>query len=157
MELDLDRQEPGRSELPISGRLALDAGDDRVAEAELRGDLVIESRFLVNGSLEAVGRTTCGRCLQEFDLSWDVPVDLMVLRNVDSDEEEGETLLILQRDGVVDLRESLRECTLLAYPQSPVCREDCRGLCAQCGCDLNSESCDCADNDNDPRWDGLPE
>ena len=107
MELDLDRQEPGRSELPISGRLALDAGDDRVAEAELRGDLVIqniESRFLVNGSLEAVGRTTCGRCLQEFDLSWDVPVDLMVLRNVDSDEEEGETLLILQRDGVVDLR-----------------------------------------------------
>jgi uncharacterized protein len=130
-----------------------------VARAEVRGELVVqnlESRFLLNGTLRAEGPTECGRCLREFALGWDVPVDVMVLRDVDSEEEEGETLLILQRNGVVDLREALRECCVLAYPQSPVCRDDCRGLCPQCGCDLNETTCACAENDVDPRWDGLP-
>ena len=160
MELDLDRQEPGRSEIDIAGRLELGLGEGRADAAEVTGALVVqnlESRFLVNGSLQATATSECGRCLQDFPLQWDVAVDLMVLRDVNSDEEEGETLLILQRNGVVDLREALRECTVLAYPLNPVCREDCQGLCVECGCDLNRETCDCVKTDYDPRWEGLPE
>jgi uncharacterized protein len=90
-------------------------------------------------------------------MTWSVPVAVMVLLDVDSGEEDGETLLIQQRTGVVDLRESLRECTVLAIPQSLVCRETCRGLCNSCGIDLNLEVCDCTSEAYDPRWDGLPE
>jgi len=160
MKLDLDRQEHGRSEIDISGTLELGMGEGRSETVETLGTLVVQnldSRFLLNGTLQAVGAAHCGRCLGEFSLTWDFPVELMVLRDVDSDEEEGTTLLILQRTGVVDLRPALRECAILAYPQVCVCRETCKGLCASCGIDLNDEVCDCVQEEYDPRWEGLPE
>jgi uncharacterized protein len=159
MKLDLDRQERGRSALPVAGDVALGLGDGCPERARLQGELVVdnvESRFLLSGSLEAEGRAECGRCLAEFDLAWDVPVDITILRDVDTDEGEGDSLVIRQPSGEVDLTESLRESAVLAYPQAPVCREDCRGLCPSCGVDRNTDDCDCEDDATDPRWDGLP-
>ncbi len=159
MKLDLDRQESGRSGLPVEGDLELALGDGRVDHASIRGELVVdnvESRFLVNGVLQAEGRAECGRCLAEFDLRWEVPVEIIVLRDVDTDEGEGDSLVIRQRAGEVDLVDALRESAVLAYPQAAVCRDDCRGLCPQCGIDRNTGTCTCADEDIDPRWAGLP-
>lgn len=160
MELDLDRQPHGRSELEIAGSLPLEAGEGYPATATVAGTLAVqnlESRFLLNGTLAATGASECGRCLRKFTLQWPAPVAMMVLRDVDSEEEEGETLLVMQRQGIVDLRDPLRECVILAYPQSPVCSEDCKGLCASCGADLNLETCACENEEHDPRWDGLPD
>jgi uncharacterized protein len=159
MYLDLDRTPLGRSTLPLTGTVALGMGEACAPETTLSGELTLqnlEGRVLASGTLQASGTAECGRCLAEFRIDWEVPVDLMVLRDVHTDETEGETLLILQRDGEVDLSEALRECAALSFPQATVCREDCRGLCASCGADLNSAPCDCAAGDSDPRWDGLP-
>jgi len=160
MQLDLDRQEHGRSEIDISGVLVLELGEGYPKSATVVGALVVqnlESRFLLNGVLTASGSAQCSRCLRDFELQWAVPVEIMVLRDVDSDEEDGVTLVINQRAGVVDLQDSVRECAVLAFPQSPVCTESCRGLCASCGVDLNHETCDCRRDEFDPRWEGLPE
>jgi uncharacterized protein len=43
----------------------------------------------------------------------------------------------------VDLEPLLREQVILAVPFAPLCREDCKGLCSQCGSDLNEGACDC--------------
>jgi uncharacterized protein len=159
MKLDLDRQEPGRFELAIEGELDLGLDDGRPGAAAIDGTLVVdnvESRFLLNGTLSAAGRAECGRCLAEFDLRWDVPVEIIVLRDVDTDEGEGDSLVIRQRSGEVDLTEALRESAVLAFPQAPVCRDDCKGLCPSCGIDRNTGTCECADDNIDPRWEGLP-
>jgi uncharacterized protein len=159
MKLDLDRQEIGRSDLAICGTLKLGLPDGRPPEAQVEGTLVVqnlESRVLLNGSLQAEGLAECGGCLEDFTLRWDVPVEVMVLRDVDSDENEGETLLILQRKGEVNLHDSLRECTILAYPQAALCKPDCKGLCPECGIDRNQATCVCSENEIDPRWEGLP-
>jgi len=159
MYLDLDRTPPGRSTLPLTGTVALGLGEERAPETSLSGELTLqnlEGRLLASGTLQACGAVECARCLATFQLEWEVPVDLMVLRDVHSDETEGETLLILQRDGEVDLTEPLRECAALAFPQATVCREDCRGLCVSCGADLNAGPCGCPAEDIDPRWEGLP-
>ena len=159
MTLDLDRQDDGRSELEIVGELALGLTDGRSDRAKLDGCLTVDnvsSRFLVGGSLTAKGMAECSRCLKEFSLRWEVPVELQVLRDVETDEGEGDSLVIRQRKGEVDLRESLRESAVLAFPQAPLCTEDCRGLCPDCGADRNENPCDCADKNHDPRWDGLP-
>ena len=159
MILDLDRTPLGRSTLELSGSVALGLGEGRAPETALSGELTIqnlESRVLASGTLQASGTAECARCLASFRIDWDVPVDFMVLRDVHSEETEGETLLILQRDGEVELAESLREFAALAYPQSTVCREDCRGLCASCGADLNNGPCGCVEEPIDPRWAGLP-
>ena len=159
MKLDLDRQEPGRSELAIEGEIPVGLGADAPERAAIRGTLVVdnvESRFLLGGTLTASGPAECGRCLAGFELRWDVPVEIIVLRDADTDEGEGDSLVIRQRAGEVDLAGALRESAVLAYPQAPVCREDCRGLCPRCGIDRNTGTCDCADEDYDPRWEGLP-
>ncbi len=159
MYLDLDRTPLGRSELGITGKVALGLGEGRAPEATLSGELTLqnlESRVLAAGTLQASGTAECARCLAAFPLTWDVPVELMVLRDTHSDEREGETLLIMQRDGEVDLADALRECAALAYPQSTVCREDCKGLCASCGADLNGGPCGCVEEPVDPRWADLP-
>lgn len=55
----------------------------------------------------------------------------------------------------IDLGAAIREQILLALPPAPLCREDCMGLCATCGKDLNEGECGCARAAHDPRWDAL--
>lgn len=158
MKLDLDRTRHGRSEIPVSGSLKLAWAEDRPEQAKIQGVLVVDnldSRFLLNGTIEAMGPVCCGRCLEDFELSWDVPVEIMVLRDLDTDEGEGDSLVIRQTTGEVDLTEALRESLILAFPAAAVCRPDCQGICAQCGKDLNTGSCGCAQEEVDPRWAGL--
>jgi uncharacterized protein len=50
----------------------------------------------------------------------------------------------------------LREQVLLAVPLKVICRQDCKGLCPQCGKNLNTESCSCAEP-TDERWSALKE
>ena len=159
MKLDLDRQESGRSGLSTDEVVELGWAEDRPARAAVNGELQVdnlENRFILSGILVASGRAECSRCLADFDLAWDVPVECMVLRDVHSREGEGDSMVLHQRCGEVDLLEVVRECVILAFPQAPVCRDECRGLCPHCGADLNKKECDCAEQDVDPRWEGLP-
>ena len=55
----------------------------------------------------------------------------------------------------IDLQPGLREQILLSIPPSPLCREDCKGLCPSCGKDLNEGDCGCDRTVRDPRWAAL--
>jgi uncharacterized protein len=55
----------------------------------------------------------------------------------------------------LDLRPAVRELWLLSAPEFALCKEDCKGLCATCGTDLNQGACDCAPAAKDSRWDAL--
>jgi uncharacterized protein len=59
------------------------------------------------------------------------------------------------RDDRIDLNELLREQFYLALPMKPLCQEGCKGLCSQCGTNLNLGSCDCAPVWEDPRLAAL--
>ncbi len=55
----------------------------------------------------------------------------------------------------IDLSPAVREQILLSMPESPLCREDCKGLCPKCGKDLNESECGCDRTVIDPRWGAL--
>jgi len=55
----------------------------------------------------------------------------------------------------LDLEPLARDCLLLALPLAPLCREDCPGLCPDCGADLAEEPCRCRVGPRDPRWAAL--
>ncbi len=55
----------------------------------------------------------------------------------------------------IDTTSYIREQVLLHVPMKALCRVDCKGLCSQCGKDLNASSCDCSPEPSDPRWAGL--
>ncbi|HEY8831508.1 MAG TPA: DUF177 domain-containing protein, partial [Gemmatimonadaceae bacterium] len=55
----------------------------------------------------------------------------------------------------LDLRPSVRETWLLTAPAYVQCSEDCKGLCAICGTNLNESSCNCTPTTADSRWNAL--
>jgi uncharacterized protein len=61
------------------------------------------------------------------------------------------------RDDQIDLNELMREQFYLALPMKPLCQEDCQGLCAQCGTNLNTGTCECHPEWVDPRLAALKE
>jgi uncharacterized protein len=55
----------------------------------------------------------------------------------------------------IDLTEDIRDYALLAVPMKRLCSENCKGLCTNCGADLNNGPCDCREEKMDPRWEPL--
>jgi len=107
--------------------------EDRVTfPFPLRYDLQIvpiNDRVLVRGNLETTVRMSCDRCLTPTDMR-------LQTADVCHYIEDPEVV-------TVDLTEALREDILLPLSQFCLCREDCRGLCPQCGRNLNEGNCSC--------------
>jgi len=158
MKLDIDTQDWGETEMQISGDLSLDLGEGNPQTAKVEGLLMVdnlENRFHIKGKVKATGDAQCGRCLETFSYAWNAFVEITILRNIDRDGEQGDTVVLHQSRGLVDLSEAVTECVTLAFPLTVYCREDCKGLCTTCGIDLNKQSCDCTEEDIDPRWAAL--
>ena len=111
----------------------------------------------VAGRVRTALELECGRCLEPFALPVDSSFDLRYVpahANTGEDEREvGEDDLTtaFYSGNQLDLGELMREQFQLALPMKPLCRPDCRGLCAQCGTNLNRGTCDCKPPWDDPR------
>ena len=131
-------REPGHRrhvdlEAPVEWALELSRVEPTVP---LRAALMLEGilgGILVRGRVSVTVRNTCRRCLTE----WTEPLSVDVLEVMAGDPDAEYRL---QRDEA-DLEPPLRDAVLLALPLRPLCRPDCRGLCAVCGGDLNTGSC----------------
>ncbi len=97
----------------------------------------------------------CARCLEEYEFSLekDFTVVLVPKRTPAEDAELNEEDLDLSfyEGEQVDLSPLVQEQILLSLPTRPLCRESCKGLCPQCGVNLNSETCSCTRTVEDPR------
>ena len=114
----------------------------------------VQGGLLVQGTVESQLPLECVRCLEPF-------VFPTVLELEDTFRLPGANLrpgtCAVGDDGWLDLTPLLREQCWLAIPMKPLCRPDCRGLCPQCGVNLNFESCACEDVKIDPRLASLKE
>ncbi len=116
---------------------------------------------LVNFVGDTTLRLTCARCLEPFDCNLHVDLDEEFRPSVDiisgaelSDLGDDEALVIDEHH-VLDVSEVMRQAILLSLPLLPVCRDDCQGLCPNCGANRNFEQCDCQTAELDPRWAAL--
>lgn len=145
-------------------------GDGGTAELELYEDGDGKNVF-AHGHIEGRVTVACSRCVGPATLRFDEPVRVTFLPAADmpkkeeakDDAAEGEEgaeldendLDVFPFDGdFVDLEPLVREQFVLAIPFAPLCREDCAGLCDQCGADKNVAPCSCA-RPVDPRFAGL--
>lgn len=114
-------------------------------------------RVLAVGNIEVDLLLTCDRCLAEFMSP--LKVDFRLLLEVVEAEESGAELqdvdyvyspdeleVITLHEPVIDLGDLLYQQMFLALPRKVLCRADCRGICGQCGADLNVDTCDCPDS-----------
>ncbi len=155
--VDADFQE---SQLSVKSKIARLTGP---VHCNLKVSLENE-RVKVEGRLATVLGLTCCRCANEFEKSVDKNFMLTYVSdpelggNGDEFELEYDDLEVgFYRGDQLDLAVVLTEQILLEIPMKPICREECRGLCDQCGVDLNVGTCDCTRELTDPRLATLAE
>ena len=110
---------------------------------------------LVQGTVKAVVDHDCRRCLEPVSVSVEEPVSMFFQAGVPEEQAEAEEVYPLPERADLDLGPAVREQVALAVPQFALCREDCRGLCPQCGSNLNEGDCGCVVEEVDDRWAAL--
>lgn len=120
----------------------------------------IGENLMLTGSAHAEVELECSRCLARYRHALREAFRLMLEPAGDRTPSEPEGAASLSRLGVwlgddleagwyrgpeIDLEPYCRELLVLALPVQPLCREDCRGLCAQCGADRNFAPCACVE------------
>jgi uncharacterized protein len=117
--------------------------------------------ILVNGTMHTKVPTECSRCLKTFDfpLSFNIEEEYFPVIDVNSGvfveipDEPGS--FTIDEHHILDLSEAIRQNALLTIPMKPLCRDDCAGLCTNCGKDLNEGQCECGKEAVDQRWSKL--
>jgi uncharacterized protein len=127
-------------------------------DIDLRLEAVMEG-VLVTGTAEAELEGECSRCLEPIEDT--VRVDLQELFVYDDPDErshpgddEDDDVSRLEGD-LLDLEPLLRDAVVLALPFQPLCREDCPGLCVECGARLADDPGHRHEAAVDPRWAAL--
>lgn len=147
---------------PVETNAEVSAADPALADLDIApvGPVLVTGRLMASGPgsyywegrVRTEVRVTCRRCLEAVTAEVDDAVRLLFTEDEDNDDPAAVT--IPPRAAELDLAGVIREALILAVPEYPLCRDDCRGLCPRCGADLNDGPCGCR-LEADPRWAAL--
>jgi uncharacterized protein len=104
----------------------------------------IGGAFQLRANVASQARMECSRCLKSFEQ----PVEFVF-------EDEFATEEIRPQGDWIDISAAIREALIFQEPMKPLCSEECQGICACCGADLNQTECGCDLTVIDPRLAGL--
>jgi len=132
--------------------------------SDIQGEVILtrtDRGVLAKGTLYTEVEITCSRCLSLFKHPLKLNIEEEYLPIIDiltgypvSIPNEAESLNIDEHH-ILDLTEALRQYALLGIPMKPLCRENCAGLCPDCGRNLNPGACGCPSRETDYRWSKL--
>ena len=106
--------------------------------------------ILVQGKLEVGIESECSRCLDPVSQPINVEIEELYSYPITVGVE-----FFVNEDGILDLAPLLRAEVLIGTARGVLCRDDCQGLCRECGANLNHGACVCDLDDIDPRLAGL--
>lgn len=110
----------------------------------------------INGKLDTDLELECDRCLTDYRLRIQVDFQTILSQRQKSTVAIDENIIpITPTTFEVDLTPFARDALLLAIPMKKLCAENCRGICAGCGADLNHAKCQCKRSADDNRWQPL--
>ena len=116
----------------------------------------------VSAELNAKAQCTCSRCLNEYGhpLHMSIEEEFLPLEDLyDGTRTDvpavSEESFRINQNHILNLTDAIRQYYVLSVPMKPVCREDCAGICLDCGVDLNVTQCTCKSTGRDARWGKL--
>jgi len=141
------------------GVLPTDPTICRIAAPVALNVLVRKDRlqFRLVGQVRTAIELACSRCLEGFELPVAEAFDVLYLPHTPAGTagermiEDDDLSMAFYQDNVIDLGQLMQEQCYLAVPMKPLCKEDCRGLCPDCGTNLNTATCQCQRAWVDPR------
>jgi len=157
------REPPGAMRLyPVAG-VTIALGPDLKLADPIEGTIRISRTnrgVLVNGRLDTAIASQCSRCLKDIEVPLELDIEEEALPSIDL--ETGQPIdwsaepdaLQLNHAHELELEPVVREAIQLAEPIAPLCREDCPGLCPECGADL-SLGPHAHEQELDPRLEAL--
>ena len=139
--------------------------DDRIkliAPIAVNGKVKLAGKeVFVNGHVETRAQVECDRCLKPVEMPVNADFELEYITGTEYESsgvaeltEAEMSVSVFDGDGI-DVDEIVKEQILLAVPTRMLCREDCKGICPQCGTDRNTGACTCVTEEIDPRWAAL--
>jgi uncharacterized protein len=154
------------SEIPDEG---LDIENDEnldsdIIRSPIRISLRVEkvgTEVMIRGNLTAEAELQCSRCLNNFHNVLTIPVNVVYHPVDELREEEHHEVAADELDmdfytgDELDIQTLINEQIVLALPMKPLCSDTCKGICPQCGKDLNVENCDCSRHAIDQRLEVL--
>ena len=125
-----------------------------IKPVKVEGQLVSRNEILeLEATIETELELNCSRCLDTFIYPIDIDIEERFTNNPDL-EDEG----IMFVDGdTINITEVIENCIISTLPIKRLCKEDCKGLCPECGVNKNVENCNCIDYDVDIRLAKLRE
>ena len=166
MRIELENLEGGKGDFahvyqpddlnPVDERISLTQPATVSGKVRLAGNEVF-----VNGHVETRAQVECDRCLQPVELPVDADFALEYITGSEYESSgaaeltEAEMSVSVFDGEAIDVDEIVKEQIVLAVPTRMLCREDCKGICPECGADRNKGDCNCTTNDIDPRWAAL--
>ncbi|HLR21381.1 MAG TPA: DUF177 domain-containing protein [Tissierellaceae bacterium] len=123
-----------------------------------RGEIVkLEGSNIINVNINYKYKTRCDRCLKDAinKVQTSLSGKLKDYGDASEKEEENEEDVIYHNKGFLNLDKYIVMEVASSLPMKSLCSEDCKGICQQCGLDLNEGSCDCTGNIIDPRLEKL--
>ena len=147
----------------ISGAEVVTFKDSRGTEHNVECDVRVLVRkvaetFRVNADVRGKLSTACDQCLEPASVEVESSFELVVRclrRGLDDEEVVDEDFISLPfGKNELSLDRQIHESTIVSIPIRVFCRDDCKGLCARCGTNLNENTCECA-ADTDTRWGAL--
>ena len=148
-QLDLSEVEPA-SHYPVL--VAMEAAGECTFTAPVSAKVTAVWEYdhvRATGRVESAAHLTCSRCLAEYDLPLTSDFTIFYTKGEeDSSEEEveltDEELISATYSGdEIDMDPEIAEQVMLEVPYKPLCSESCKGLCPECGADLNAGECGC--------------
>ncbi len=120
-----------------------------------------KDRFHLVGRVKTTLGMPCSRCLEPFTIDVDAAFDLHYQPLVphqgpsEREVEAGDLDAAFYENDEIDLGQLMGEQFYLSLPMKPLCKDDCKGLCSNCGTNLNKATCDCNTQWEDPRLAAL--
>ncbi|OXS52578.1 hypothetical protein B1A99_33190 [Cohnella sp. CIP 111063] len=140
---ELFRNHPEYNPLsPLEYELTANAADDLI---------------IVKGRMSCDVRMQCSRCLEPVEEKIEVPFEEQFRIVAEEEEEASEDVeeAVPVTEERIDLAPYVMEEFVVQLPYAPLCSEDCKGLCPECGTNLNEQSCGCNTEKIDPRMAAL--
>jgi uncharacterized protein len=153
---DFDKRKNSSKDINIS----IEPNDIFIGNSEVKAEEKInfsgtvskaEDIIYLNGMVDGLLALTCSRCLEGFTN----PLALEINEKFSSvPNDEDDSLIFIDSDKI-NLTELIENNILMSLPIKKLCSEDCKGLCQNCGSNLNQGLCSCDNSDIDPRLAGL--
>ena len=108
--------------------------------------------LLLKAKIKTTLEMVCSRCLDTFIYPIDIDIEERFTTNINSEDDS-----IVVMDDVLDITEIVETSIISTLPIKRICKDDCKGLCQVCGCNLNHNTCSCYKEDVDVRFEALKE